>query len=291
MFDADAPPAAPESTPRSTPAAARFQRVDARAEVAFGRVDGALRLRRLHQSGSAKCQLPRVYAEAPEAVFLNTAGGLTGGDRIAFECVVEDGAALCATTQAAERIYRSADGDAIAHNRLTIGRGAQLEWLPQETILFDGARFRRRLEVNMAADAALLAVETLVLGREAMGETFASGFVSDEWRIRREGVLVHADTLRLASPLEQARSERAAAGGMRAVATLLYVAPDAEARLDPARAVLARQCAEGVEHGASAWNGLLAVRMLAPRGQSARDSLTAFLTEFRGAPPPRVWSL
>lgn len=291
MFDVDELCGASQEAPSSPIDAAPLQRVRARAEIAVKLADGTSRLRRLHQSGAAKCQLPRVYASTPEAVFLNTAGGLTGGDRIAFVCEVDEGAALCATTQAAERVYRAIDGDAVAENHLTIGRAAHLEWLPQETILFDGGRLRRRLQVDMADDASLLAVETVVLGREAMGETVSTGFLSDAWRIRRGGALVYADTLRLAPPFDVARVQAAAAGGGRAMASLLYVAGDASARLDSARATLARLCREDLKYGASSWNSLLAVRLLAPCGRPLRGALTAFLTEFRGAPPPRVWSL
>ena len=197
---------------RDAPTPIELQRARGRAEVAVSRRDGGVRLDRLFQQGCAKALLPRPGGPAPEVVLINTAGGVTGGDRIDWRLAAGAGAALVATTQAAERVYRSAGGAARIATRLTLGAGARLDWLPQETILFDGARLDRRLEVEMAADARLLALETLVLGRAAMGETVATGAVSDQWRIRRGGRLVHAEALRLDGDLAAATAGAATLG-------------------------------------------------------------------------------
>ena len=158
-----------------------------RAQGEAGAVMGPKGLIGLRQQGSAKCFLPRTHAEAT-AVFLNTAGGLTGGDRFAYAAEARAGARLTATTQAAERVYRAQPGEtARVSGRVTLGAGARLDWLPQETILFDGGALDRRLEVDMAEDARLLAVEPLVLGRAAMGETVHEARFRDAWRLRRGG--------------------------------------------------------------------------------------------------------
>lgn len=265
-----------------------MQRADAAVEVAVAVSDGATRIDTLFQRGSGKCILPTMPGAVPEAVLINTAGGVTGGDRIRWHCTARDGAELVVTTQAAERIYRSTGPEALITTELRLGRGARLAWLPQETILFDAARLRRRLAVEMAADATLLALEPLILGRRAMGEIVVNAALTDHWRIRRGGRLAYADALRLVPPVTDLLARPGTCGGARALATLVFVAPDAASRLDPARARLAGF--EAVEAAASTYNGLLSLRFAAPDFAPLRSALAAILPIF-GAVPPRVWSV
>jgi urease accessory protein len=169
---------------------------------------------------------------------------------------------------------------------MTLAAGADVAWCPQETILFDRAHVRRRVDVDLAADARLLLFEPVVFGRAARGEEVREGFFEDCWRIRREGRLVYADTLRFDGPITDMLDRPAVGGGARALATCLYVAPDAEGRLEEARALLkASRCSAG----ASAWNGLLAFRFLARGGAELRRDAAQFLEGFRGCALPRVW--
>ena len=272
-----------------TPGTAQLQRARGRAEVAVSLRGGRIRLDRLYQEGCAKAILPRTYGPVPEAVLINTGGGVTGGDRIDWALGAGDGAALTATTQAAERVYRSAGGTARIETRLVLGAGAALDWLPQETIVFEAGRLDRRLEIEMAPDARLTALEMLVLGRAAMGERLASGAISDQWRIRRGGRLVHAEALRAAGDLARATSGLATMAGARAMATLVHAAPEAETRLDAARALLAGE-AGPVTAAATAKPGLLILRFLAAEAHPLRAAVIRFLMAFRAAPLPRVWS-
>ncbi|HIP24014.1 MAG TPA: urease accessory protein UreD [Rhodobacteraceae bacterium] len=260
-----------------------MQRAKGRAEVGFG----ASGLTHLYQSGCGKALLPNNFRPTPEVVFINTSGGVTGGDKLHYSASVEGGARLDVTTQAAERIYRAAEGQAEIVNALRLGENCQMDWLPQETILFDGAALKRQLNVEMGESASLLALETLVLGRKAMGETLRKAAVSDQWRIRRGGRLIYADALRLNLPEMPTQSE-ATLGGNRALATLVYVAPDAEDRLQFARSILEYP---EVEAAASAWNGILILRFLAADAAPLRKALISFLTQFRGCDLPRVWHM
>ncbi len=265
------------------------QRARGRVEVAFGHRRGAIRLDRLFQSGCAKALLPRTQGDRPEVVLVNTSGGVAGGDRLGWHLAAGDGAALVATTQAAERIYRSTGADAHIETRLDLGAGARLDWLPRETILFEGGRLDRRLTATLAADASLTALETIVLGRAAMGETVSTGFLGDHWRIYRAGQLIHAEALRLDGDIARATIGPATLAGARAIATLVHVAPDAELRLDAARALLADL--GPVTAAASAWNGKLVIRFVAPDNAPLRTGLIRFLTEFRRVPLPRIWTM
>lgn len=266
-----------------------LQRVRGRVQVDAVRRDEQTRLGRLHQSGAGKCLLPGHPGPVLEAVLLNTAGGITGGDRLEYECWLAEGAQLVATSQAAERVYRSTGDDGTVDTRLALGAGARLAWLPQETIVFNGGRLRRRLDVDMAPDAILTALEPMVLGRRAMGETVRRGLLSDQWRIRRGGRLVYADALRLTAPIDDTLSGLATGAGARAFATLVHVAPNAESRLEEVRELLAGQA--DVNAAASSWDGLLCVRFLTAEGRALRRALTAFLSSFLDTPLPRVWSL
>ena len=258
-----------------------------RVRVAARLRNGQSRLADLHQSGSSKALFPRGEGPGVTAVLLNTAGGVTGGDRFETAAEATQGASLTLSTQAAERAYRAQPGETghIA-TRLTAAPGATLHWLPQETILFDGARLVRRLDAELAADARLLAVEPMIFGRAAMGERLDSLHFHDSWRIRRDGRLVYADALRLDGAAAAILARPGTLAGAGAMASLLYTAPDAEARLAPLRALLPATA------GASLIRpGVLAARLAAPDGFTLRRALIPVLETLRGAPLPRVWML
>ena len=274
-------------TSAHAPAVPALERARGEVRVAIRHRGGASRLRTLYQSGSAKVRLPRVAAGAPpEAVLLNTAGGLTGGDRMRWTVEVEANAAALVTSQAAERVYRRSSGVAEVETTLTVGPGGRLDWLPQETIVFDRSALSRRLVADIDGTARLLALEVFVLGRTAMGETVRDALVADTWRIRRDGRLVFADSLRLDGDAKAVMAGPATGRGASAFATLVLVAPDAEAALEPARAILADGVGEG---GASAWNGILVARLLAATGQALRADLIRLVEALRGTAMPRVW--
>jgi urease accessory protein len=261
----------------------RMQRTEGEGRLA---ISGS-GVRELYQLGAAKIRLPNAHGgHAREAVMINTGGGLTGGDRMAWRMTAEHGAQLTVTTQACEKIYRSTGGPAHSSAALTVGPGATIDWLPQETILFDRAELFRTLDADIAAGGRLLAVESVVLGRQAMGESVTRGALRDRWRIRREGRLFFADDLRLEGDLSALTVRTAALAGARAFATLLLVHDGAEHLLAPLRAAI------GKAGGASAFGGKITARIAAPDGLSLRRALLPALQVLRGDTPlPRVWSL
>lgn len=265
----------------------RLERAEGVMRLAFRRRAGATRLATLYQEGCAKARLPRPLPGAePEAILINTAGGLTGGDRLSFEVLAGPASSATITTQACERIYRSTGEDAVVANRLVVEAGARLAWLPQETILFDGGRLVRRLEVDLAEGAELIAVEAVLFGRAAMGEAVRSGALRDRWRVRRNGKPIHADDFRIEGDIAGRLAARATLGGYRAMATVLVVCPEPEERLDRAREII------GSLGGASAWGGKLVVRLLAEDSLALRrhlEPLLSFLLTDR--PLPKVWQL
>jgi urease accessory protein len=275
----------PAPTPPLSPGAPpRFQRAEGTGRIRVHAVDGATRLHRLYQDGCGKIRLPRdADAVGLEAVLINSSGGLTGGDRLAWAAEADAGARLTVTTQACERIYRSNGGPARVETRLTVGAAAELHWLPQETLLFDQAALARSFEADLATGARLLAVESVVLGRTAMGEQVLAGRLRDRWRVRREGRLVFADEVRLEGEVARIAAAAPVLAGGCAFASLLLVADDAHVRLDAVRDAL------GADGGASAFDGKLFARLVARDGRALRRALIPALEALRGSPLPRVW--
>ncbi len=281
-----------DTSPFDGTAAPVLQRTKGTAACGFKKRRDKTVLDRLHQSGSFKIRLPRLDpGQAPEAVLLNTAGGLTGGDKLSFEGKLDAGCEAVFTTQASERAYRSISGEARVTSRLAAGAGSTLSWLPQETILFDGARLRRSFDVELEGDASLLAHESIVFGRAAMGEIMNAGMFSDVWRIRRDNKLIHADAVRIEGAVADVLSNAATLRNARAMATILYAATDAEARLDEVRDIVdGISPAIGIA-GVSAWAGKLIIRAVSDTGANLRRVVQPLITELRGGKPmPRVWS-
>ena len=229
---------------------------------------------------------PRREGAACTAVLLNTGGGMAGGDRLRVEARTQPGAAALITTQAAEKIYRSQGPASEIDVALSLAPSSRLDWLPQETILFSGSILHRRLTVDMAGDAALTIGEATVFGRAAMNEVFETGTYRDRWRIRRDGSLIFAEDVRLDGMPAQLLARPAAGNGARAMATILHIGPDAEARLDDARAVLARGT---VECAAGAWQGMSLIRFLAQDARALRTDFMAAMAWLRGDAMPRSW--
>jgi len=262
------------------------QRAEAEARASFQRIARRTQPERLFETGGLRWRLPRSTSPC-EAVIVNTGGGVAGGDSLRVQLALNEGAEVSATMPAAEKIYRSDGPAARLETRLTLARRARLLWLPQETILFDGARLERKLTVDMAFDAKLLLVESLVFGRLAMGETAIDAQFSDSWRIRRDRRLVFADETKLDHAA--AALDRVAVGaGARAVATIVAVAPDVEARLPNLRAALEAD-GEAVEAGASAFDGLVVARLVSPSPGRLRETLIASILELGDGKPPRLW--
>jgi urease accessory protein len=233
----------------------------------------------LREAGSSKCRVPR---GSPEAILINTSGGLAGGDFVSITAEAGADATLSLSSQAAERVYRSLGPAAEVKVRLSAAAGATLFWMPQETIFYEGSVLDRTLDVNLAEDATFLAAESLVFGRTEMGEVVRQVQVSDQWRVSRGGKLIHAEAFRLGS---QWKERLAQFGDARASATVLLISKDAEALIDRVHSHL------GPQDGVSAWNGKLVARLLARDGFTLRKTLIQVLRACVGARElPKTWT-
>src|SRR5580700_7398252 len=268
-------------------ASAIFAANRARGTVTFDvhQLDGVTRRRRLHESGSLRVRFPSPEAEGLSAVFVNTAGGVAGGDRFDIDIATGEGSRLAVTTAAAEKIYRAQGPAARLNIALKAEAGSHLSWLPQETILFDRARVSRRFDIDLAESASLLLCEIVVFGRAAMGERMVHGEFVERWRLRRAGRLVFAENIRLDGDVGAKLASPAIAKGGAAIGTALIVPGD------EALAERIRELSEsfGSEVGISAWNGFAMARFCAQDAARLRADMMAVLGRASGSALPRLW--
>jgi urease accessory protein len=274
-------------TDTKSAASAIFAANRAEGSVAFDvhQTEGLTRRRQLHESGSLRVRFPSPEAAGLSAVFVNTAGGVAGGDRFAIKIAAGEGASLAVTTAAAEKIYRAEGPAAQLDIALKVAADAHLSWLPQETILFDRARISRTIDIDLAEGASLLLCEIVVFGRSAMGERVLQGEFVDRWRMRRGGRLVFAETVRLAGDIGEKLKLPAVARAGVAVGTALIVPGD------EALVARLRELSEsfGGEVGISSWNGFAMARFCAQDAARLRADMMAVLGHASGQALPRLW--
>jgi len=264
------------------------------ARIAYAADGGTSRLALLDQRNPLRVLFPRPLAgDPPTAALVTTSGGLVGGDRLDIDVSVGSDAAALVIGQAAEKVYRSLGPDCLVNVTLDVSPRGWLEWLPQETILFEGARLRRQTTLDVSQGGRALAGEMLVFGRVARGETMTQGLVRDAWTVRCDGRLVWMDALHMeGEDIAYCLSAPAGFAGGRASATAVYAGADAAAWLDLARALTAQ---EGVRAGATLCGTVLVMRWLGAEPAKVRTAFEKFWTGFRAAvadlPPrlPRLW--
>lgn len=242
----------------------------------------------LSEGGGYRLALPTTFAAHVEAAQINTGGGVAGGDHVATRITACHGSDVVFSTQGAERVYRTTGPASQIAVALTLAGSARLDWLPQQTIVFAGARLERRIDVEMAAGGRLLMTEIVTFGRPASAERREPVDVCDHWRIRRDGRLVFAEAFRLCGIMSQVLDRPAIGGGARSSAIVLLVAPDAADRLEAARAALAMAPCEA---GVSGWNGLLCARLLGQRPADVIAGVAGLARALAGRAMPRVWSI
>jgi urease accessory protein len=241
----------------------------------------------LRQSGSLKAMFPRGTGAEVQAILVNTAGGITGGDEFAISARAAEGCRLTISTQAAERAYRAQVGEiGRLHSHLAVAARARLNWLPQETILFDGCALERSLTADLDEGAAMLLVEPLVFGRAAMGEVLRSGLFRDRIEIRRAGALVHLDAVTLRGDIAGHLARPHVAAGMGAMATLVLAAPGAASALQSLHAMLPATAGASLVR-----DDLLLSRILAPDSHELRRTLVPVLNHLTDNTLPRAWTI
>lgn len=248
---------------------------------------GRTRLAELYQEGCGKIRLPDTFDSSLEAILINSSGGLTGGDRLEWSLRAGPGTDVTVTTQANEKIYKASADTALLKSEIEAGEGSRVAWLPQESILFDRASLTRELHVDLAETAEFLAVEAVILGRTAMGESAENGFFRDRWRVRRAGRLIHAEEVRMEGQIARLGEQPSVLSGKVAFATVFYSGPRCEAFLPRLQPLLQDGYA-----GASLWKDKLIIRAAASHGFALRKILVPVISLLRkDANVPKVWNI
>ena len=271
-----------------------LQRAEGAGRIVLSGSETGTRVMDIFQRAPLRIMFPRATGAAvEEAVLINTAGGIAGGDRLQFDVTARPNASIAVTSQAAEKIYRALDEPARIATSLKACEAAKLAWLPQETIVFNRGRLSRETEIDVSSGAELLALEWLVLGRAALGEEVVGGHISDSWRVKKDGRLIWADSFRATDETFAHLHRKALLSNCKAVATLIYFGPHLDARLEFLRGIVASpecHCA------ATSVGGLIIVRFAAKVASALRRALKRMLQQFSGElgpgpfRVPKMWS-
>jgi len=272
----------------------RLQRADGCGRLVLSGSEDGTRIEDVFEQSPIRIMFPRTGSRpVEEAVIVNTGGGVAGGDRLECSVAALTGASIAVTSQAAEKVYRALYEPAHVVTRLKAQGSAKLAWLPQETIVFNWARLHRTIEIELSGGAELLALEWLVLGRTAHGEAVVAGNITDNWRVKRDGRLVWADSFRITDEIFPHLKTKALLSNCAAIATLIYCGSDLDKRLDFLREIVPSL---GCNYATTLVNRLIVVRFGAKDSSDLKLALRSFLEQFGphlGSGPfrvPKMWS-
>ncbi len=301
MFDAtslpdlidDLSPVGSPEVREGNPSDKDLQRADGCGLILLCGSENGTSIKDVFQRSPIRIMFPRAGGgPIEEAVLVNTAGGIAGGDRLECGVTALANASIAVTSQAAEKVYRALNESARIATKLQVREGAKLAWLPQETIVFNWGRLSRRTEIELSSGAELLALEWLVLGRAAHGEEVVGGHITDSWRVWKDGRLIWADSFRVTDEMFPHLHRKPLLSNYKAVGTLIYFGPHLDTRLEFLRDIavsLECQCA------ATSVGGLIIVRFAAKVSSDLRLALRSFLEQFSrdlGPGPfrvPKMW--
>jgi len=271
-----------------------LQRANGVGRIVLGSSGGDNRIKDLFQRSPIRIIFPRLGVGAlEEAVLINTAGGIAGGDCLEYEITALANASITATSQAAEKVYRALDEPSRIVTKLRAYDQARLAWLPQETIVFNWARVNRRTQIEISSGAELLALDWLVLGRAAHGEKMMGGCIRDNWVVKKDGRLVWADSFRATDDMFARLHRMALLSDCKAIGTLIYCGPHVGTRLAALRKMTPHL---GCRCAATLVAGLLIVRFAAKISldlrHAVRGAVQQFSRELGGGPfrVPKMWS-
>jgi urease accessory protein len=271
-----------------------LQRADGSCRIVLGGSSKGTRIMDVYQKSPLRVFFPKTAgSQIEEAVLVNTSGGVVGGDHLQSSVTALDDASIIVTTQAAEKVYRALDESSSITTTLIAHDSASVAWLPQETIVFNRARIARQTIIESSSASKVLALEWLVLGRAAHGETMSAGSIVDSWRVRRDGRLVWADTFRSTDEVFAHLSRKALLSDANAIATLVYFGPQVATRLEFIRG---RVTSPDCQCAATLVGGLLVARFAAKSSWALKIALRTLLQELSKGPVtgpfrvPKMWS-
>jgi urease accessory protein len=271
-----------------------LQRANGSGRIVLSGSDDGTRIVDVFQRSPTRIMFPTSGdGSVKEAVLINTAGGIAGGDQLECGVTALANASIAVTSQAAEKVYRALSEPARLSTKLKASGAAKLAWLPQETIVFNCARLHRTTEIELIAEAELLVLEWVVLGRAAHGEVVIGGQITDTWRVKKDGRLIWADSLRISDEIFPNLHRKALLSNCTAIATMIYFGRSLEKRLEFLRGITRSL---GCDCAATLVGGLIVVRFAANESSALKLALHTFLEQFSrelGSGPfrvPKMWS-
>ena len=263
---------------------------NAALRATYAQASGRTFLQAVREEGGLRLRHPR--SPSCEGTIINTAGGIVAGDYLSIDVALGENADVVLTTVAAEKVYGSEGATSSVATRLALARGAHLVWLPHETIVFGGARLERRVDVALGSEAMFVAVDIVVFGRSASGETNPSGLFRDTWRLRRNDKLVFAEDARIEGAIGDHLDRPAIAAGARTCGVLLITPPELAA-VDRLRAAAMRfenaDAALHVEVGVTRRDDIVFARLLARSPERLKAAVSTCLACVDGLRMPRHW--
>ena len=284
--------------PNPALAGVRHPPSEATLNLGFARDGDTTRLIERSHYGPLRVQKP-LYPEGPQvchAIVVHPPGGVVGGDRLSITAHVSDRAQALVTSPGAAKWYKANAQVSQQQIALTVGAGATLEWLPQETIFFDAAQVRLLHDVALAANASYIGSEILCFGRTAAGESFESGRIGQRTTIRRGGRLLWFEQSAIVAPSASMHGSMGL-GGRTVCATLIAVGDNLTAALINGLRAEADLTTQGVgSFGATLMKSVLVARYLGDSSGMAKRLMGLAWQHVRpaiagrAAAVPRIWN-
>ncbi len=268
-----------------------FALVDDRTQLIHNQSKAPLRVQKsFYPEGTAVCH----------TAILHTAGGIVGGDRLSTQIDLQSQAHVLITTATAAKIYRSKALEANQTIQIQLDRGACLEWLPQETIVFDGANYRQNLQIELADHACWMGWEVTRFGRSASGERFLSGNWRSHTEVWQHGKPLWLDRQSLKGGSDLINSPHGLAG-YAVVGSFALVGRDVSDELiDRVRQLWREKCEAGEYLGEAGVTTLMSGVLCRYRGNSSLEARQWFMDVWhllrlfyinRPACIPRIWQM
>ena len=244
----------------------------------------------LYQSGSAKLILPKNHQQIPEAVLINTAGGIADGDILHYNISLHDKCSLTVTSQTAERVYGAVnEKPANMTINLLLGEDCLLQWLPQEMILFNQSRIKRYLNIAMHPTSRLIMCESVIFGRHLMNERVKNCFFMDNWKINMDNQPKHYECVHINDNIDEILNAKAGLNHHQCYMTLLYIGADLEKFITPLDNFYSKTPQDTLKLGYSYWQNKLIIRILANDGFILKTKLTQILHDILAIETPKSW--
>lgn len=261
------------------------QRANCCLDIALKAEDEQTRVSRFYQEGCLKARHLR-HKNMLEIVSMNISGGIAGGDVLTSRVELGAGTRSVFTSQAAERIYRTLGEASRVTTKISLGQNATLNYLPQETILFDGFSLNRTLEIDFADGAKCVGLETLIYGRAAMGEIVHNGNLQDRIILKRNGNLLCRDVITVNGDIAAFLDLPGIGVRSQAMTSIFSVGSETDNLAPRLRDELGQHLA-----GISINKNIIFLRIIADEANELRQAVVSALNFLNGGALPRVWQI